>query len=132
MTFGLGIGGLLALLVGWTVLHAAMVREGTRVFNGEPPAASGVLAAVFVTPLVVFVVGLGVGCVGAVLPFFVSLPLSLLVAVGVRAACYASFLRLPGRGALGMAVGVTLVSWMLAAVLGGTVMTAAWMMGALG
>jgi hypothetical protein len=129
MWTGLGIGLVVLVFVAWPLLHGALLAEAVRVFTGRRAELGRVVAAVLVTPFVVFAVGLGVGCVGGMLPVAVSTVGSLIVGVLVRAGCYAGLLRIPAHGAFGLSVGVTLISFVLGSLVLGTVFASVWMAG---
>ena len=126
------VGVAVSVLVAWPLLHGKLLAEAVRVFTGERAELDRVVAAVILTPLAVFAVGLGVGCVGGFLPSGLSFAGSLAVGVLVRAACYAGFLRIPALGALGLSVGVTLISSAVGSALIALLVAQLWLSGALG
>jgi hypothetical protein len=113
----------------WPVLHGALLAEGVRVLTGRRAPLGALLLAVLAVPWLVAGAQLVLGCVTGAVAAFTPLAvgswlLSVAIGVAVRAWGYASVLQVPPRGAVGLAVGVTVVNLVyggvLVAVVGGT------------
>lgn len=102
--------------VAWPFVHALLLWEGMKVLGSRGTALGPVLAAVFLTPLVVMSAEVGVGCLGnltGLLPVVIGASgLAMLIGVVARTACYRVILDLPSRAAFGLAIGVSVLSWL--------------------
>lgn len=113
-------------LVLWPFVHLALLWHGVEVMGDGRPTLGRVATAALVTGAAVIFAQLGVSCLGAVVPFVGPAIVSLVVAVAVRTVSYGAMLELPLRSAFGLALGVSVVSWLYAGVLLGVAAVSVW------